>query len=68
MLGVSGYPFSPNVSFDDLWFVYLLQKLDHEMWIGDAAQIRASYVLVWRQAADGRDQQTGKPTAPIPSG
>ena len=26
------------------WFVGLLEKLGHEVWIGDAAQIRASYV------------------------
>src|SRR6266699_3394765 len=26
------------------WFVDLLQRLGHEVWIGDAAQIRASYV------------------------
>jgi hypothetical protein len=24
---------------NDQWFVYLLQKLGHEVWIGDAAQI-----------------------------
>jgi transposase len=24
------------------WFVELLQQLGHEVWIGDAAQIRAS--------------------------
>jgi hypothetical protein len=29
---------------NDQWFVHLLQKLGHEVWIGDAAQIRASYV------------------------
>jgi transposase len=26
------------------WFVGLLERLGHEVWIGDAAQIRASYV------------------------
>ena len=26
------------------WFVELLQQLGHEVWVGDAAQIRASYV------------------------
>jgi transposase len=31
----------------------LLQKLDHEVWIGDAAQIRASYVR--KQKTDRRD-------------
>jgi hypothetical protein len=29
---------------NDQWFVCLLQKLGHEVWIGDASQIRASYV------------------------
>jgi transposase len=29
---------------NDLWFVQLLQKLGHEVYVGDAAQIRASYV------------------------
>jgi transposase len=35
------------------WFVELLQGLGHEVWIGDAAQIRASYVR--RQKTDRRD-------------
>jgi transposase len=35
------------------WFVELLQRLGHEVWIGDAAQIRASYVR--RQKTDKRD-------------
>jgi transposase len=35
------------------WFVELLEKLGHEVWIGDAAQIRASYVR--RQKTDKRD-------------
>ena len=35
------------------WFVELLQKLGHEVWIGDAAQIRASYVR--KQKNDQRD-------------
>src|SRR5258708_36577040 len=26
------------------WFIELVQDLGHEIWIGDAAQIRASYV------------------------
>ena len=26
------------------WFVELLERLGHEVWIGNAAQIRASYV------------------------
>jgi transposase len=38
---------------NDQWFVSLLQKLDHEVWIGDAAQIRASYVR--KQKTDRRD-------------
>jgi len=28
---------------NDQWFVQLLQKLGHELCVGDAAQIRASY-------------------------
>ena len=35
------------------WFVELLQKLGHEVWIGDAAQIRASYIR--KQKNDKRD-------------
>ena len=35
------------------WFVELLEKLGHEVWIGDAAQIRASYVR--KQKTDRRD-------------
>ena len=35
------------------WFVELLQRLGHEVWIGDAAQIRASYVR--KQKTDRRD-------------
>ncbi len=35
------------------WFVDLLQQLGHEAWIGDAAQIRASYVR--QQKNDKRD-------------
>jgi len=26
------------------WFVQLIEQLGHEIWIGDAAQIRASYM------------------------
>jgi transposase len=35
------------------WFVELLEKLGHLVWIGDAAQIRASYVR--KQKTDKRD-------------
>jgi transposase len=35
------------------WFVDLLEKLGHEVWVGDAARIRASYVR--RQKTDRRD-------------
>jgi transposase len=35
------------------WFVDMLQRLGHEVWIGDAAQIRASYVR--KQKTDRRD-------------
>jgi transposase len=35
------------------WFVDLLQRLGHEVWVGDAAQIRASYVR--KQKTDRRD-------------
>lgn len=38
---------------NDQWFVRLLQSLDHEVWVGDAAQIRASYVR--KQKTDRRD-------------
>jgi transposase len=35
------------------WCIDLLERLGHEVWIGDAAQIRASYVR--RQKTDKRD-------------
>ena len=35
------------------WLVDLLSELDHELWVGDAAQIRASYVR--KQKTDKRD-------------
>jgi transposase len=38
---------------NDQWFVQLLQKLGHEVCVGDAAQIRASYVR--KQKTDRRD-------------
>jgi len=37
------------------WFVELLQQLGHEVWIGDAAKIRASYVR--KQKNDRRDAE-----------
>ena len=36
-----------------LWFELLLQKFGHQLWIGDAAKIRASYVR--KQKTDKRD-------------
>ena len=38
---------------NSLWFEELVRRLGHELWIGDAAQIRASYVR--RQKTDRRD-------------
>ncbi len=35
------------------WFIELLERLGHVVWVGDAAQIRASYVR--RQKTDRRD-------------
>jgi len=35
------------------WFVELVEDLGHALWIGDAAQIRASYVR--QQKTDKRD-------------
>jgi len=35
------------------WFVQLIEQLGHEIWIGDAAQIRASYMR--KQKTDKRD-------------
>ena len=35
------------------WFIELVQDMGHEIWIGDAAQIRASYVR--KQKTDKRD-------------
>ena len=37
------------------WFVEMVQKLGHEVWVGDAAKIRASYVR--KQKNDRRDAQ-----------
>lgn len=37
------------------WFLELLERLGHEVWVGDAAQIRASYVR--KQKTDRRDAQ-----------
>src|SRR5215831_9411499 len=41
------------------WFVDLLQRLGHEIWIGDAAQIRASYVR--KLPTRGFTGTTGRP-------
>ena len=38
---------------NSLWFEQLVERLGHQLWIGDAAQIRASYVR--RQKTDRRD-------------
>lgn len=38
---------------NSLWFERLMEQLGHELWIGDAAQIRASYVR--KQKTDKRD-------------
>jgi transposase len=38
---------------NSLWFTELLQQIGHEVWIGDASQIRASYVR--KQKTDRRD-------------
>ena len=35
------------------WFMGLVERLGHEVWIGDAAQIRASYIR--KQKTDRRD-------------
>ena len=35
------------------WLIDLLEQLGHEVWVGDAAQIRASYVR--KQKTDKRD-------------
>jgi transposase len=35
------------------WFVWLLEQLGHDVWIGDAAQIRTSYIR--QQKTDRRD-------------
>jgi transposase len=35
------------------WLVDLLAEIGHELWVGDAAQIRASYV--WQQKTNKRD-------------
>jgi transposase len=38
---------------NSMWFEQLLERLGHQLWIGDAARIRASYVR--RQKTDRRD-------------
>jgi transposase len=38
---------------NSLWFERLMEQLGHELWIGDASQIRASYIR--RQKTDKRD-------------
>ena len=38
---------------NSLWFEQLVERLGHQLWIGDAARIRASYVR--RQKTDRRD-------------
>jgi transposase len=35
------------------WFIELIEDMGHAIWIGDAAQIRASYVR--KQKTDKRD-------------
>jgi transposase len=35
------------------WFIDLLERLGHEVWVGDAAQIRSSYIR--KQKTDRRD-------------
>ncbi len=42
-----------EASGNSQWFTNLLEELGHEVWIGDAAQIRASYVR--KQKTDKRD-------------
>ena len=37
------------------WFLDLLERLGHQIWVGDAAQIRASYVR--KQKTDKRDAE-----------
>ncbi len=37
------------------WFLDLLERLGHQVWVGDAAQIRASYVR--KQKTDKRDAE-----------
>src|SRR5450755_4587195 len=42
-----------GVTGNSQWVIELVQDLGHEIWIGDAAQIRASYVR--QQKTDKRD-------------
>src|ERR1700732_2948773 len=41
------------------WFVELVEDLGHEIWIGDAAQIRASYVRKQKTDRGGAGQIFG---------
>ena len=49
---------------NSLWFEQLVARLGHELWIGDAAQIRASYVR--RQKTDRRDAEDQQRQPPAP--
>ena len=42
------------------WFIELLERLGHQVWIGDAAEIRASYVR--KQKTDRRDAYRWPPS------
>ena len=44
-----------EATFPALWFERLLAELGHELWVGDAAQIRARAVR--RQKTDTRDAE-----------
>jgi transposase len=46
-------PIGMEATGNSQWFIELVQDLGHEIWIGDAAQIRGSYVR--QQKTDKRD-------------
>jgi len=45
------------------WFELMVEKLGHQLWIGDAAKIRASYVR--KQKTDQSPRPTHSPTSRI---
>ncbi len=52
-VGLSRRSTGTEASGNSQWFLDLVERLGHEIWVGDAAKIRASYVR--KQKTDKRD-------------